>query len=533
MVSYKKVFDLYLNGRNISQISNETGYDRQTIRNAITKGEEKGLLASTYKELTDEQIKKMLRKESKGKDQYLQIDFEEVHQELSDEKVTLNLLHEEYEQRAKKAKLKAYSRSQFFNKYNKFANTVKYKGKLKRKPGSSIELDFAGSSVYYYDVLSASNVKATLFVATLSFSKLTYVEAIEKQNAFCFAQATINALQYFGGGCRYFIPDNTKAAVILHSKHELAILNELFREMALHYLMDVVPAPVRKPTAKSNVEDNVYNSYTRILAPLRNCKHYSLDDLNEALIEQCEIFNREPFKRNKAWSRRTLFEMEEKNYLSPLPLKTFEIRKKTTATVRENCYALSSVDNYFYSVPYQWCKKRVVMRSGTKDIKIYSEAGEFICSHKLGTNSYDRYVTEANHLPSHIRQYVYASPNLFRDRALRIGNATFEVINRLFILAERNNRVAETEFETAKGILALAKSSKKHTHRSAKYLEQACSSLLKRENHLRIGYQAVKKEVERIINAEFTKQTDEQFKQQIVSSLNQRSLMSFLEAKDE
>jgi hypothetical protein len=32
MVSYKKVFDLYLNGRNISQISNETGAGTTSIK---------------------------------------------------------------------------------------------------------------------------------------------------------------------------------------------------------------------------------------------------------------------------------------------------------------------------------------------------------------------------------------------------------------------------------------------------------------------------------------------------------------------
>lgn len=233
MVSYKRILDLHCSGRNITQISNDTGYDRVTIRSTLAKAGQRNLLPTAWKDMSEDQLRKVFRKKQEPKQGYLEIDFEWVHQELSDPHVTVNLLHEEYQQKAASEGLRAYSRTQFFSQYHAYCSDVKYSAKTKTRPGSSIELDFAGDLVHYMDPLLHAKVDAVLFVATLTFSKLTYVEAIEHQSAVCFAHATMNALDWFGGTCRFLRPDNTKAAVILHSRHEVAQLNELFRELAM------------------------------------------------------------------------------------------------------------------------------------------------------------------------------------------------------------------------------------------------------------------------------------------------------------
>ncbi|MDD3930182.1 MAG: IS21 family transposase [Sphaerochaeta sp.] len=526
MVSYKRILDLHCSGRNITQVSTETGYDRVTIRSTLAKAEERGLLPTAWKDMSEDKLRKLLRKKQEPRLGYLEIDLEWVHRELSDPHVTVNLLHEECQQKAASEGLKAYSRTQFFTQYHAFCTTVKYSAKTKAKPGSSVELDFAGDLVHYTDPLLHTKVNAVLFVATLTFSKLTYVEAIERQSAVCFAHATMNALDWFGGTCRFLRPDNTRAAVILHSKHEVAQLNELFRELAEHYRTSVVPAPVYTPTAKPNVEDNVYNSYSRILAPLRHCTFYSLGQLNEALWSQCEAFNNEPFQKNKDWSRRTLFEAEERRMLSQLPPTKFEVRMKATATVRDNCHALCRLDGYYYSVPWQVGIGRVVFRLGANDVRIYSEFGQFIYCHKRGSNRYDRYVTEPSHLPSHIRQYVYASPGLFRERAASAGNAVLSVIDRLFCIAEEQGKVPEVEYETANGILGLSRPTKKHQGRCVRNLEEACSRLLLLHPNpcVRIGYQAVKHAVEDVIEEQMAAQT----KEFMAKNLGEGSLMELL-----
>jgi hypothetical protein len=163
---------------------------------------------------------------------------------------------------------------------------------------------------------------------------------------------------------------------------------------------------------------------------------------------------------------------------------------------------------------------------GANDVRIYSEFGQFIYCHKRGSNRYDRYVTEPSHLPSHIRQYVYASPGLFRERAASAGNAVLSVIDRLFCIAEEQGKVPEVEYETANGILGLSRPTKKHQGRCVRNLEEACSRLLLLHPNpcVRIGYQAVKHAVEDVIEEQMAAQT----KEFMAKNLGEGSLMELL-----
>ena len=527
MASYKKILELHCSGLNVSQISERVGCDRNTARGVIAKSEGKGILPDRWEEMDEAHIRGLLRKETKAKEEYLPIDFEWMHGELSNKHVTVNLLYEEYAQAAGKDGMKAYSRTQFFDRYKAWCNTKQYSAKIKVKPGYSMELDYAGDLVHYIDPLTKQPVWVVLFVAVLSFSKLTFVQAVERQTAICLAHATIDAFSFFGGVIKAIIVDNAKSAVILHSKHERAILNELFRELAEHYGATVIAAPPRTPKAKPGVEDGVYNSYSRIIAPLRHCVFYSLDELNEALASQCKVFNGEPFKERPSWSRYSLFLAEEQQMLSQLPSIKFEVREKATATVRSNCHAKCSLDGYYYSVPYQWYKKKVVLRLGSHDVKIYSLQGQFIWCHKRGTSPWDRYVTEPSHMPSYIRHYIDASPGLFREQAEWVGPATFEVIDRLFSIAEADGKVPEVEYDTARGILALAKPSKKHPKRSASVLEAACGRIVELNPHplSRIAYRAVCDGVRRLID----EQSERARQEFITKDLGKGSLFDILE----
>lgn len=87
--------------------------------------------------------------------------------------VTVNLLHQEYCSVAEKSNLKAYSRSHFSEQYKIFTKANKVGAKIKRKPGDSIELDFAGDLVSYTDTYSKEQVEVTLFIATLSFGEVS------------------------------------------------------------------------------------------------------------------------------------------------------------------------------------------------------------------------------------------------------------------------------------------------------------------------------------------------------------------------
>ena len=90
------------------------------------------------------------------------------------------------------------------------------------------------------------------------------------------------------------------------------ILNKSYQELAEHYGTAILPARVRSPKDKATVEGTVF-----ILAALRNRQFLSLPELNEAIWECLETFNRKPFQKREG-GRASCF-AEGKPFLCPLP----------------------------------------------------------------------------------------------------------------------------------------------------------------------------------------------------------------------
>ena len=102
---------------------------------------------------------------------------------------------------------------------------------------------------------------------------------------------------------------------------------------------------VRTPKDKPNAEGTVRNISTWITAALRNEQFFSLAELNRAIREKLEQFNRKLFQK-KEGSRLDLFLEDEKPLLSPLPATRFELSDWKTATVQFNYHI--SVDGMLY-----------------------------------------------------------------------------------------------------------------------------------------------------------------------------------------
>ena len=86
------------------------------------------------------------------------------------------------------------------------------------------------------------------------------------------------------------IPDNCSTEVN-HSKSDwyTTALNATYHEMAEHYNIAIIPARVRKPKDKPNVEGSVGKISTWITAALRNEQFFSLSELNAAIREKLDV----------------------------------------------------------------------------------------------------------------------------------------------------------------------------------------------------------------------------------------------------
>ena len=174
---------------------------------------------------------------------------------------------------------------------------------------------------------------------------------------------------FFGGVTPMLVSDNCTTAVN-HKKSDWynTALNTTYHEMAEHYNLAILPARVRKPKDKPNVEGAVGKISTWITAALRNEQFFSLAELNASIREKLDAYNARKFQK-KECSRRSLFLGEEMPLLAPLPATPFELAEWKQATVQFNYHI--AVDRMFYSVPYQYIKNKVDVRITDTTVEIF------------------------------------------------------------------------------------------------------------------------------------------------------------------
>lgn len=150
------------------------------------------------------------------------------------------------------------------------------------KPGDTMQVDWAGGTIPYYDSITGEEYKAYLFVAALPCSSYLYVEACTDMKQESWLMCHVHDYEYFGGVTRVLVPDNLKTGVTANTRYETQ-LNESYRELAEYYGTAIVPARVRKPQDKGLVEKSVGFSTTWITAALRERKFFSFAEAREAV----------------------------------------------------------------------------------------------------------------------------------------------------------------------------------------------------------------------------------------------------------
>ena len=195
-------------------------------------------------------------------------------------------------------------------------------------------VDYAGDRLHLVDRESGEKTPVEVFVAILSCSQLTYVEAVMSQKKEDFIHACENAFYFYGGTPQVIVPNNLKAAVSHPNKYE-SELNEDFAAFAEHYSCTALPARVRRPRDKAIVEGAVKLIYRTIYPLLEDKEFYDLDGLNAAIRVALEIHNNANLT-GRNYSRREQYEENERASMGPLNPLRFEIKKRVIATVQQN-----------------------------------------------------------------------------------------------------------------------------------------------------------------------------------------------------
>lgn len=342
-----------------------------------------------------------------------------------------------------------YMSSQFCEYYNRWIKRASPVMHINHKAGDKMYVDYAGKTLELVDKDTGEIIVLQFFVAVLGASQYTYAEASPSQGKEDFIRSVENALHFFGGVPEAIVPDNLKSAVTKSNRYEPTI-NETFLDFADHYNTTVLPARAYKPRDKSLAEGAVKILYTRIYSEINKHTYHSIQEINAAIWEALDRHNRHRLS-GRTYSRSDLFYELEKKELGSLPQNRYEVKKQLKVTVSINGHVHVSVDRNYYSVPYQYIRKKVKILYTSEWVEIYYKYNR-IAAHRRSTKPFN-YTTLPDHMASTHRFVTEWTPQRFIDNAAKVG----EPVRQLIINILERKQHPEQAYKSCMGVLSLEK----------------------------------------------------------------------------
>lgn len=434
----------------LRDISASVGCSKSTVGEILSRCKACGLTYDDARGMTQERINELIYPDSFGRKQIKdEPDWEHIHARLqSSRRINLQYI---WEEEYRPANPEGYSYSHFCAKYRKWKDES---GKSvvfpqEREPGKELFIDWIGDKLpCVTDIETGETHDAHFFVTTLGDSSYPFVEAFPDETQLNWLQAHIDALNWYGGVPKIFVPDNTKTAII-HSNLYNPELNHGYRQLALHYGVAIIPARVRKPKDKPAVESGVGWLETWLLEWLKGRTYFSFDALNHDIRERVTALSRRPFQQREG-SRESVFEALDKPLLRPLPRDNFEAFRTETVNKVPNNYHVSC-DGYYYSVPHKYYKKSVVLHVYAKKLEIYNTNNERIAVHTKHFSG-RRYVTVPEHMPQNHRavsEYRSYDGSYYRRLSRSIGESAEAFVTALL----ENADFEEQAYKSCMGVI--------------------------------------------------------------------------------
>ncbi|MBL0428873.1 IS21 family transposase [Ramlibacter alkalitolerans] len=240
-------------------------------------------------------------------------------------------------------------------------------------PGHQLQIDFGSVRVS----IGSEVHKVHLFVATLGYSRRTYVAAFLHERQSAWLQGLEGAFGHFGGLTRELLLDNAKALVEEHDVQTREVrFNDRFHEFCRYW--DVLPracAPYR-PRTKGKDERGVGYVKRNAIAG----HHFdSFEDLHGHLDQWMRDVADIRIHGTTGEPPIGRFEREERAALRVLPAKApfLQVRELTRRVHSDACVEL---DTNRYSVPWRLIGESVTVSVADGQVRIHY-AGQEVASH--------------------------------------------------------------------------------------------------------------------------------------------------------
>ena len=469
MNKVKQLLRRLLAGESQNSITKELGIHKRTIRSYKALIDAAGLTLEQALALSDEAMTQLIN-ECKPRETtcagkrhaVLESKMTYYSTELKKTGVTVFLLWEEY----KAENPDGYEYSQFASHVARYRHRDKLTMHLDHTPGQYLQLDFAGDKHHYIDETTGELVPCEVLVATLPFSGCSWALALPSQKQTDFVAGVNWILKQLKSLPQALKIDNLKSGVITSDRYE-PTFNDLLGQLAEHYGLVLKTARVRKPKDKPSVENAVCQTYRTAYARLRHQDFFSLKELNIAIVQEMDTFNRKNFQ-GREYSRYDLLQ-EEIKQMSPLTDHLFELIQQSSAKVQNDYHVYLGVDKHKYSVPYTYYKQQVSIQFTQDLVRIYNSRNECIATHARVRSAY-KHSTLKEHMPPHHKAYseqLQWSGTYYVNQAALLGEHTKDYMQKLL----KSKPYEQLSYDSCKGLLSLKR------HYTCDQIEQACKQL--------------------------------------------------------
>lgn len=478
MEQLKQVLQLQKDGISIREIARRVGISRNSVRKYLSRlnisevSSDSDLAVTAYDNDLLELETERLRA--------LTLHFSATNKDLTRTGVTRQLLWKEY--LAEHPDGYSYSRYCYhLSQYRKSRDLAMH---LEYIPADMTMVDYAGDKMHYVDLSTGQRIACEVFIAILPFSGLIYCHAGHTQQTADFTHSINAMVKFYGGVTATILGDNLATAVKKADRYEPQF-TDICLQLSEHYATTFSATRPYSPRDKAMVEKAVNIVYNHIYGPLRNREFTSLAALNTAIQERLTILNDKPYK-NTPYSRRYIFEQQERHLLKTLPSEPFTFKKVVFHTVQRNYHVQLTEDRRYYSVPYRYVGKKVKVLYDSKVLEVYLDQ-ERIALHHRKQLQRSAYITLDEHMPPHHGR-MKEIKGLNRDDLLAMASRIGPFTRQTAAAILQNSIYMEQNYKSCFGMLMLQKKY------SADRLEAACARVLA---GTRVNYTLIKNILDR------------------------------------
>jgi len=239
-------------------------------------------------------------------------------------------------------------------------------------PGHQLQIDFGTVRVPVGDEV----VKVHLFVATLGYSRRTFVALFLHERQSAWLQGLEGAFRHFGGTPREVLVDNARALVNEHDAQTREVaFNDRFHAFCRYW--GVTPRACAPYRARTKGKDERGVGYVKRNA-IAGHRFASLEELQAHLVRWMREVADVRIHGTTAEPPIERFERDERSALSPLAAKApfLQVRELSRRVHTDACIEL---DTNRYSVPWKLIGETVTVVVVERQVRVHYAGQEVAC----------------------------------------------------------------------------------------------------------------------------------------------------------